>query len=258
VPARLRREEMLAVIREREFARVTELAERFSISEVTVRSDLDALAERGHVRRVRGGAVARSLPHPERSFEETAGANIDEKQAIGRAAAALLADGETVVLDVGTTTTAVARALTARMDLRDVTVFTNGLTTALELEAAAPRVTVVVTGGTLRPLQHSLVDPMGGLLLEQIHVRTAVIGCNGVDPDAGVTNINLPEAAVKRRMLAAAQRRVVVADGSKIGEVALAQLCPIDDVDLLITGSSADPDVVAALRDRGLQVEVAS
>ncbi len=257
MPARLRRERMVTIIRAREFVRVADLAEEFGISEVTVRSDLDALAGRGHVRRVRGGAVARQRPAAERPFEESAGANAEEKVAIGAAAAALIHSGETVILDVGTTTTAVARALTERTDLRDVIVFTNGLTTALELEAAHPRVTVVVTGGTLRPLQHSLVDPMAGSIFDQIRAATAIVGCNGVDPEAGITNINLPEASVKRRMLSAAQRRIVVADGSKIGEVALAQLCPVDDIDLLVTGTSADTDVLDALRATDLDVQVA-
>ena len=110
-----------------------------------------------------------------------------EKAAIGRRAADLVWPGATVVLDVGTTTTAVARALLQRTDLEGVTVVTNGLTIASELEAALDRFTVMLTGGTLRRMQHSLVDPMAGLLLDQVHADLAIIGCNGVDPHAGVT-----------------------------------------------------------------------
>lgn len=257
LPARIRRERMLGAIRDREFARVSDLADAFCISEVTVRSDLDALAQRGQIRRIRGGAVPRTVPTPERPFEETRGAHAEEKAAIGRAAAALISDGETVLLDVGTTTTAVARSLAARQDLRNVTVFTSGLTIALELECVIPRFTVVVTGGTLRPLQHSLVDPLGGVMLAELHAETLFLGCNGVDPQAGVTNLNLPEGELKRRMLRAAQRRVAVTDGSKLGAVTLVRLCEVEELDLLITGESADPDIVAALRDRGLDVLVA-
>src|SRR5439155_27389848 len=172
------------------------------------------------------------------------------KVAIGRAAAQLVRDGETLLIDVGTTTAAAARALTARTELKNVTVFTNGLKTALELEPAFPRVTVVLLGGTLRPLQHSLVEPMATLILEQINVHTLILGCNGVDPEAGVTNVNLPEAEVKKRMLKAAARRVVLADGSKIGRTELAHLCPIEAVDLIITGESADRAAVEQLRER--------
>jgi DeoR family transcriptional regulator of aga operon len=177
--------------------------------------------------------------------------------AIGQAAANLLEDGETVLIDVGTTAAAAARAIAARIELDDVVVFTNGLKTALELEPASPRITVVVLGGTLRPLQHSLVDPLATLILDQISVKTALLGCNGVDVLGGVTNINLPEAEVKKRMLAVASRKVVLADGSKLGRIEVARLCEIGDVDMVITGRSADPGVVEALRDRGCDVRVA-
>lgn len=256
LPARVRRERMLGVIRDREFVRVSELSEEFAISEVTVRSDLDELAERQQVRRVRGGALARTSPPRERPFEETVVTHAHQKARIGAAAAAMVTDGETVILDVGTTTTAIARALSARRELRDVVVFTNGLTIALELEHAIPPLSVVVTGGTLRPLQHSLVDPMGGFLLDAVRVDTVFLGCNGVDPDGGITNVNLPEAQVKQRMLRQAGRRIVVADGSKIGVVALTRLCDIGDVDLLVTDDTADPDVLAELSSRGLDVRV--
>ncbi len=256
VNATLRRDRMLAAIREREFVRVADLSERFGISEVTVRSDLDALASRGEVHRIRGGAIPRTLPDKERPFEESETSMADEKVAIGRAAAALVRDAETLLMDVGTTTAAAARALAQRDDLRNVVVFTNGLKTALELEVALPRVSVVILGGTLRPLQHSLVEPMASLILEQINVHTLFLGCNGVDPAGGVTNVNLPEAEVKKRMLKAARRVVVLADGSKIGRTELAHLCPIERVDLVITGQSADPKVVEQLRKRECEVTI--
>lgn len=258
IPAEMRREQMLTFVRSRDFVRVSDLSTRFRVSEVTVRGDLDALAERGQIRRVRGGAMPRTLPHPERPFEEMQSARVDEKAMIGRAAASLVSHGETVILDVGTTTTAVARALTKRDDLYDVVVFTNALNIAIELESAIQRLTVVVTGGTLRPMQHSLVDPLGELMLERINAHTVFLGCNGIDPIGGVTNINLPEAEIKRRMLQAARRRIIVADGSKVGEIELAKLCSIEEIDLLITDGSADPAVLNALRERDLEIMLAS
>jgi DeoR family transcriptional regulator of aga operon len=247
----LRRDRMLALIRERDYVRVGELSERFGISEVTVRGDLDALAASGDVQRIGGGAIPR-----EHAFEVSETSFAAEKLAIGRAAAGLVRDGETLLMEVGTTLAATARALVHRAELRNVTVFTNGLKTALELEAGTPRITVVLLGGTLRPLQHSLVEPMASLILEQITVHTLILGCNGVDPDGGVTDVNLPEAEVKRKMLKAARRVVVVADGSKIGRIELATLCGVEDVDLLLTGESAPPAVVERLRRRGVDVRV--
>ncbi len=254
-PPEIRRSRMLAALNKREFVKVADLSDMFGISEVTVRSDLQALQEAGLLRRVHGGAVVSSYLR-ERPFEQSLDALAEEKKRIGEAAAALVTSGETVILDVGSSTVAVARALVARTALTDVVCFTNGLKVALELEPAIPRFTVVLTGGTLRPLQHSLVDPLAGAMLEDIHADTVFLGCNGVDLNAGVTNINLPEADIKRRMVRAARRRIVVATGEKIGEVSLAPLCTIDEVTILITDASADPGVVARLREAGLEIRV--
>ncbi len=251
-----RRDQMLAVINERSFVRVDELSSQFRISEVTARNDLTVLAERGQIRRIRGGAMARAGLGQERPFEESLASYAVEKLAIGRAAAELIADGESVIADVGTTALAAARALVERTELRDVVVFTNGLKTALELEAAIPRLTVVVLGGTLRPLQHSLVDPLATPMLDHLSVSTLLLGCNGVHPTGGITNINLPEAQVKRHMLKIARRKIVLADGSKIGGIELSHLCAVDEVDLVLTGESADPGSVTALRERGCDVRI--
>jgi DeoR family transcriptional regulator, aga operon transcriptional repressor len=257
VPARVRRDRMLTLLREHEFVRVADLSQRFEVSEVTVRADLDTLETRGLLRRVRGGAVPRRATSVERPFEEAEVAAAEQKRAIARTAAASVSNGDTIVLDVGTTTTAIAQELAARTELTDVTIFTSSLTIALALEPATPRLTVVVTGGTLRPKQHSLVEPLAGLVLATIRAGTAFVGCNGIDVESGVTNVNLPETEVKKLILRSSQRRVVVADGSKLGEVALAHVCDLDDVDLLLTSADADPELVAALRGTGLDVQLA-
>ena len=251
-----RRDRMLAVINERAFVRVDELSSQFGVSEVTARNDLAVLAERGQIARIRGGAMPREGLGRERPFEEALASYAAEKLAIGRAGAELVRDGDSVIVDVGTTALAAARGLVARTDLQDVVVFTNGLKTALELEPAIPRISVIALGGTLRPLQHSLVEPLASHVLEQIAVGTLLLGCNGIHPDAGVTNINLPEANIKRQMLKIARRRIVLADGGKVGRIELAHLCPVEEIDLLITGESADPDILDALRERGCEVRV--
>jgi DeoR family transcriptional regulator of aga operon len=258
IPAELRRDRMLSLVREREFMRVADLSGIFGISEVTVRADLAHLADQGLLQRVHGGAVVRDPElRVERTFEEALGEYAAEKAGIGRHAAASIRPGETVILDVGTSTTAVARALVRREDLTDVTVFTSSLPIALELEAVIPRITVVVTGGTLRPKQHSLVDPMAGYIFTNINASVAFLGCNGVHPESGITNVNLPEASMKRKMIAAAQRTVVVADGSKLGNISVAKVADLADIDQLITGPSAPPEVVEELASRGVAVEVA-
>lgn len=254
LPAAVRRERMLQMIAERQFVRVADLSEAFGISDVTVRADLAALQSTHAVRRVRGGVIAGETTRHELSFEEAAVEFAGEKQRIGEHAAAMVTSGMSVLLDVGSTTTAIARALVARSDLERVVVITNGLTVALELEPALDRIDVVVTGGTLRRLQHSLVDPLGTVLLDHLHADLGFIGCNGLDADHGVTNLNLPEAEIKHRMIAASERAVVVADGSKLGQVHLGRIARLEDVHSVVTGPSAPEHELARLRRAGTEV----
>jgi DeoR family transcriptional regulator of aga operon len=248
---------MFSLIEERGFMRVSDLSNIFGISEVTVRSDLDHPDASPRIQRVHGGAMVREgLSHVEQTFEQSEVTSADEKAAIGEAAAALVMPGESLIIDVGTTTTAVARALARRRDLEDVVVFTNGLTIAAELEPEIPRISVILTGGRLRPRQHSLVDPLAGLILEQVNVTTAFVGCTGVHPDEGITNINLPEAAVKTLMIKAAHRVVVVAEGPKLGRISVARFADLADVDLLVTGPSAPPELLTQIRERGVDTKV--
>ncbi len=192
----------------------------------------------------------------QRSFEEEQIAFGPEKERIGKAASNLIRNGETVLLDGGTTTMQIAKALVRRDDVRDIVVFTNGLNIALELERAIPRLSVVVTGGTLRPLQHALVEPLGAPVLDHVNVDVAFISCDGVHAARGVTTAGLAEVTIKQRMMQAAARTVVVADGSKIGQVGLVQVCSLDRVDVVVTDGSADPESVASLSAAGAHVEI--
>ena len=259
VPAQLRRERILDLVRTREFVRVAELSKLFGLSEVTIRSDLDALASSGSLQRVHGGAIVKSPRTPrERPYEEGLDDDPAAKQAIGRAAARMVEPGDTLILDVGTTTAFAARALVARSELVDVTVFTSGIRIALELEPTIPRFhVVVVTGGTLRPLQHSLVDPLAGSIFNTIHATRVFLGCSGVHPTEGITNVNLPEAEMKKKMLRSAQECVVLAEGSKVGNISVAKVAGLDNVDVVVTDTSAPPEVVEELRAAGVDVEVA-
>ena len=184
---------------------IADLRESLGVSEVTIREDLKHLESRGVLTRVRGGAVVTRNGAMEMSLEETSTTNHVEKMAIGAHAAAMVENGQTVIIDVGSTTTEMAKALSS--NLSRVVVITNGLNIALILEAL-PGVSVIVTGGTLRPLQHSLVAPMGTLLLEQLKADMAFLGCNGVDPTRGFTNSNIAEAEIKQAMVRSAEKSV--------------------------------------------------
>ena len=115
----------------------------------------------------------------------------------------------------------------------------------------------MVTGGTLRPKQHSLVEPLATGMFQSLRVDTVFLGCNGVSVDGGVTNVNLPEAVVKRAMIDAAARCVVLADSTKIGVRALAPVCSLDELDVLVTDANADPADLGAIRSRGVDVVIA-
>lgn len=256
LPTEERRDRIRELVEQRSFMRVVDLSETFGVSTVTVRTDLEALEHGGAVRRIRGGAMpAEGLR--ERPFEEVQIDAAPQKKAIARLAVDQLTSGMSVLLDVGTTTAAVAAELVRRTDLVDITVITNGLSIALSLEPALPRLQVIVTGGTLRPLQHSLVPPLADTVLSHIRADLAFIGCNGVDAEAGVTNINLPEAELKRAMIAAASRVVVTADSGKIGRVHLGRVAELGQIDTLITdGDRRGPALDAIQAVTGLEVLV--
>jgi DeoR family transcriptional regulator of aga operon len=247
----IRRQQLALAIAERGFVRVTDAALEFAVSEVTLRGDLAALETDGAIVRVHGGAMPRSTVG-EHSFESSVERQSAAKLAIGRAAAALVSSGQSVLLDVGSTALAVARALVARTDLVDLHVITNGLTIALALEAAMPRFEVVVTGGTLRALQHSLVNPFAGLLLESLRTDIAFIGCTGVHAAHGATNVNLPEAEVKRAMVAASDRAVLIADESKLGVAGLGRIAPLSAFERLVT--AGESEATRSLERAGLRV----
>lgn len=257
LPAEARRERLVALVAEEGFVRVTDASELFGVSDVTLRSDLSALEAAGALRRVHGGAMVARGEDRESPVEATAERDAEVKRAIGRRAAGLVTSGNSILLDVGSTTLAVARALVARAELNELTVITNGLSIALALEPAIPRFTVVVTGGTLRPLQHSLVNPLAGQTLAGLHVDLAILGCNGVDAEGRVTNVNLPEAEVKREMLAAADHRMLVADGSKAGRRHLGLIGRLAEFDTMVTGGHGTEALRAPAAAAGTRLVIA-
>jgi DeoR family transcriptional regulator of aga operon len=232
---------------------IADLKDRLGVSEVTIRDDLKHLEQRKVLTRVRGGAVALRNGATERPLEETSTTNRAEKLAIGAHAASMITSGQTVIIDVGSTTTELAKALSP--ELTRVVVITNGLNIALLLESM-PGISVIVTGGTLRPLQHSLVAPMATLVLDQLKADIAFLGCNGVDPVRGFTNSNIAEAEIKQAMVKSAAKTVFLADHDKIGKVASAFVSDISGADLLVTDDAADPATLEELKAGGLAIDM--
>jgi DeoR/GlpR family transcriptional regulator of sugar metabolism len=247
-----RRTIILNILEKAGRCRVIDLARELAVSEVTVRQDLDVLEKQGLLSRTHGGAILIAKRGFERSFQLEETAFQDEKARIGKVAAGLVSDGETIILDVGTTVTEVARNIQSRKGL---TVVTNALNIAMLLEDS-PEITVLVTGGTLRAKQHSLVNPFGQFILERIQVDLAFIGINGIEAEHGATNANMAEAEMKSLFIKTARRRILVADSGKVGNVAFAKVATLQDIDLLITDEQADPEEIARLQDKGLRVKL--
>jgi DeoR family transcriptional regulator of aga operon len=253
-PAAVRRGTLAMLLTLRGFVRVADASLELGVSEVTVRADLSALARDGRAVRVHGGAMPVDALVRESPVESTRDQQADAKRSIGIAAAHLVSSGDCIYLDAGSTALAIAEVLLERRELHDVIVVTSALPLALALEPGIPRFEVVVTGGTLRPLQHSLVNPFAATMLAALRFDLAFIGCNGIHPRHGVTNVNLPEAEVKTLAVRSAQRAVLVADGSKLMRIDPAVIGGLGDFAQLVTAGEAPDGAVEAVRSAGLEV----
>jgi DeoR/GlpR family transcriptional regulator of sugar metabolism len=212
-----------------------ELAEEFGVSEMTIRRDVESLEGEGLARRVRGGAISVTSRSYEPPFAIRATTAAEAKTAIGAAAARLVNDGDTIIVDVGTTTLELARALHGR---RGVTVVTPALPVAVEL-GNDPDIRVVVTGGQVRQGELSLTGGMAEDAFTAMNCDLAFIGVAGVCAVPGLTEYNPDDARVKRAAIAAARRTIVLADSSKLGRIAFATVAPLSAVDALVTDAPA-------------------
>jgi DeoR family transcriptional regulator, aga operon transcriptional repressor len=229
---------------------VADLARELGVSEATVRRDLRALDEQRLLERAHGGAISHGTVY-ELPVRYRGGHAREEKQRIARAARDRVADGEVVALTGGTTTTEVARQLARRAE---ISVVTNALNIAGEL-AVRPNVKLVVTGGVARSASYELVGPLAETTLRSINVDVAFVGVDGIDVRAGLTTQNETEAATNRALIERSRRVIVVADGTKLGRVAFASICPLASADELITDTGAEEEELARLRAAGLAID---
>jgi DeoR family transcriptional regulator of aga operon len=248
-----RLDQILALLQTQGRVSVAELGERFGVSAVTIRNDLTTLEQQGRLLRTYGGAV----PSPNSSTEPPAFAlrkelHQDEKERIGRSAAALVRDGDSIALDASTTAWQIARHL---KDRRELTVITNGLFIALEF-LDSPDVTVIMPGGALRPASASLIGDQGACILERYHVQKGFFGAGGFTLEEGLTDTNQYEVELKQRMVERSKEVIAVVDSSKWGQVTFAVLASVDQLHRVIADDGAPPDMVAALRELGVEVSL--
>ncbi|KJK56189.1 DeoR/GlpR family DNA-binding transcription regulator [Saccharothrix sp. ST-888] len=252
---------LLELLAEHGKLEVEEAAEALDVSAATIRRDLDQLARQQMVTRTRGGAVAHNVSYDLPLRYKTA-RNADAKQRIGAAVADLIAVGEVVGLNGGTTTTEVARALAVRPDLAErpesgpgqsVTIVTNALNIANEL-TVRPQVKIVLTGGVARPQSYELIGPLAGLVLGELTLDVTVLGVDALDAEHGATAHHEGEASVNRLLAERARRVVVAADSSKLGHRAFARICGVDRIGTLVTDEGISPELTAAFTEAGVRV----
>jgi len=231
---------------------VASLADLTGASEMTIRRDLEVLAGQGVLARYRGGARSLLLRGEEPPYALRAGEGVAAKRRIAEQVASMLADGESVVLDSGTTCVAVAEVLRERR----LTVMPLSLHAANAL-VGAPSLTLLIPGGAPRPGELALTGPLTEASLAALRFDTAIIGCCGLTVANGVTGYDLADAAVKRAAMRAANRVIAVADASKFTRTALAVVAPVSELDLVVTDVDAQADEVAGLRAAGIVVHQA-
>ena len=250
LPQQERLQSILRLLETRDSVSVSELSKAFTVSEVTIRSDLTALARQGLGARVRGGVRALQQGQSEVGFDLRLRLEVDRKRAIARGAAALVDEGEAVALDASTTAYYVALELRAK---RELVVFTNGLLVATAL-ADAPGVTVIVMGGTLRLSAMSVVGDLGAAVLRTTRINKGFLGARGLSLERGLLDLNPDEVRIKQEMADACEHVYGILDGTKWHRSALLSFVPTDRLTGIVTDSSAPAAEVEAWRRAGIDV----
>jgi DeoR family transcriptional regulator, aga operon transcriptional repressor len=249
-----RRRLIVNIVEERGRATVEELAAHFGTSTVTIRGDLEALAQAAAITRSHGGA----LPIDAQLATNDTPLNIKEtrwhaqKLRIGQAAAKLIRDGETIILDSGSTTVEIARHL-RQIRFQSLTVVTNALNIVMEL-SGLPNVRVMMLGGMLRQTSYSLVGPDAEQTLGRLSADRLFLGVDGLDPAIGATTPDPQEAALNTLMIRVSRQTVAVLDGSKLGQRSLSVIAPVNKLHQVITDFGAPSGEVEKLRQSGVEV----
>jgi DeoR/GlpR family transcriptional regulator of sugar metabolism len=247
----VRHREILEKLRRSGRVQVDDLADHLGTSSMTIRRDLEHLAGVGALRRVRGGAVGTALHGEGLPFSVRAVDDENLKARLAAAAVAYIDDGEAVVVDSGTTGAAAAAELAHRR-VTAMPLSIQGITAL----SSSKTVNLVLSGGTVRGAEGTIVGPIAERTIASLRFDTAILTCCAADPSAGVTAFDLGDAAIKQAIVAAASRVILIAEGAKFALRSMAIVCALEDVDVLVTDSSAPAAVLDRLRAAGVDVSV--
>jgi DeoR family transcriptional regulator of aga operon len=247
-----RRQHILSLIQRQGRVLVDELSNDLDRSKITIRKDLDYLESKALLLRTHGGALpARAGALSDPTIQEKEELHHEEKVRIAKAAAAMVSDGQCIILDSGTTTTEIARAI---LSLRGLTVITNALNIAADM--ARSDFEIILIGGTLRKNSLSVVGPLAEDVLKEMHADIVFLGVDGFDTKVGLTTPNVLEARVNRAMVEAAEKVVAVCDSSKFNRRSLSLIVGTSAIDHVITDSNLAPGEVKAIQDAGIEVTI--
>lgn len=245
-----RRQHILSLIQHHGRALVGQLSRELGISQITIRKDLDYLQSKGLIQRTHGGALrlqSGALFDP--SLQEKQRQHSQEKQRIAAAAVKVVQEGQCIMLDSGTTTTAIAHAL---KQFSQLTVITNAVNIAVDL--AGTDFEVILIGGTLRKNSFSLVGPLAEDVLEEMHADILFLGVDGFDPEIGLTTPNFLESRVNRAMVKAAGQVVAVCDSTKFNRRSLSRIVPLSAIHCVITDKDLSEKIAETLRGQNMEV----
>lgn len=246
-----RRRRIVERVNEKGRATVDELVALFDISAVTIRADLEALDRTGAINRSHGGALPASTTQLDTPLTIKETRHHAQKLRIGQAAARLIEDGDTVILDSGSTTVEIARQIRQRK-WTSLTVITNALNIAMEL-SATPAVRVMMLGGLLRQTSYSLAGPDAEQALSRLSADRLFLGVDGLDPAVGVTTPDPLEASLNALMIRVSRQTIAVLDASKFGQRSLSVIAPVNELDMVISDDAAPAEYVEALESKGVK-----
>lgn len=247
-----RQNEIIKILTLERMVRVKELVTRFNVSGESIRRDMEQLEKDGLIKRIHGGAILDNMHSLEVTYSKRKVKNYKEKISIGIKAAELINDGDSVAIDLGTTTEEVARSLATKINL---TIITNSINAALIL-MKNPTNKVFLVGGLLRSAEASTSGYLGIEFLSNFRVDKALLGVGGISIDGGITDYHTEESFIRRKMIDIAGKTIVVASYSKFGITTLNKTGDVDKIDFLVTDWKTSNQILTQFKDRGITVLV--
>jgi len=244
-----RRVKILDILNSKGQVSVNELSKLFNVSEVTIRNDLSHLQSKGLLIKTRGGGIKSERVGIDQQLNEKSKLNSREKHLIGKKAAEIIKDGDTIIIDSGTTTVEVAKNLGA---IKNLTVITNALNIASQL--IKDEIRVLLLGGMLRNTSLSLIGPVAENSIKSFHCDKCFIGVDGIDSQSGIFTPNPEEANLNRMMIEASKETIIVTDSSKFKRKSFAFIAPLTKINMVITDSKIPEDELKNLQDMGIKV----